>query len=93
MKYERFEDLPVWQTAIEMGVKVYRLTEDRFFYQPGDLQGQLRRSSLSVSQNIAEGFERARQRNCWRFSILRGAPRERRARHCISRRGSRRRGI
>ena len=58
MKYKRFEDLPVWQTAIEMGVKVYRLTEDRFFHQPGDLQDQLRRSSLSVSQNIAEGFER-----------------------------------
>jgi len=58
MKYERFEDLPVWQTAIEMGVKVYRLTEDRFFHQPGDLQDQLRRSSLSVSQNVAERFER-----------------------------------
>jgi four helix bundle protein len=58
MKYERFEDLPVWKTAIELGVRVYRLTEDRFFHQPGDLLGQLRRSSLSVSQNIAEGFER-----------------------------------
>lgn len=58
MKYERFEDLPVWQAAIELAKKVYDLTRDRFFAQPGDLCGQLRRASLSVSNNIAEGFER-----------------------------------
>ena len=58
MKYERFEDLPVWQSAIELAKRVYDLTKDRFFNQPGDLRDQLRRSSLSVSNNIAEGFER-----------------------------------
>ena len=58
MKYERFEDLPVWQAAIELAVGVYELTKDRFFNQPGDLRSQLRRASLSVSNNIAEGFER-----------------------------------
>jgi hypothetical protein len=58
MKYERFEDLPVWKDAIELSVRVYTLTKDRFFNQPGDLRGQLRRASLSVSNNIAEGFER-----------------------------------
>jgi len=58
MKYERFEDLPVWKDAIELAVRVYILTKDRFFNQPGDLRGQLRRASLSVSNNIAEGFER-----------------------------------
>ncbi|MGA2678454.1 MAG: four helix bundle protein [Sedimentisphaerales bacterium] len=58
MKYERFEDLPVWQAAMDLAVRVYILTEDRFFDQPGDLRSQLRRASLSVSNNIAEGFER-----------------------------------
>jgi four helix bundle protein len=58
MKYERFEDLLVWKAAIELAVGVYRLTKDRFFDQPGDLCDQLRRASLSVSNNIAEGFER-----------------------------------
>jgi len=58
MKYERFEDLPVWKLAIEIALRVYELTRDRFFSQPGDLRGQLRRSSLSISNNIAEGFER-----------------------------------
>jgi four helix bundle protein len=58
MKYERFEDLPVWQAAIDLAVQVHVLTKDKFFSQPGDLRDQLRRASLSVSNNIAEGFER-----------------------------------
>jgi four helix bundle protein len=58
MKYERFEDLPVWESAIEVALKVYTLTRDKFFSQPGDLRSQLRRASLSISNNIAEGFER-----------------------------------
>jgi four helix bundle protein len=58
MKYERFEDLPVWKAGIELGVGVYELTRDRFFHQPWDLCDQLRRASLSASNNIAEGFER-----------------------------------
>ena len=58
MKYERFEDLPVWKAAIDLARRVYVLTRDRFFSQPGDLCDQLRRAALSVSNNIAEGFER-----------------------------------
>ena len=58
MKYERFEDLPVWQAAIELAKRIYDLTKDKFFSQAGDLRSQLRRASLSVSNNIAEGFER-----------------------------------
>jgi len=58
MKYERFEQLPVWKAAVELAERVYRLTRDRYFTQPGDLREQLRRAALSVSNNIAEGFER-----------------------------------
>ena len=58
MKYERFEELPVWNAAIGLGLQVYGVTRDRFFQQPGDFCDQLRRAALSVSNNIAEGFER-----------------------------------
>ena len=58
MKYARFEDLPVWQSAIELGRRTYLVTRDRAFSQPGDLCDQLRRAALSISNNIAEGFER-----------------------------------
>ena len=58
MKYERFEDLPVWQAAVELARKIYAHTRDQFYAQPGDLRDQIRRAALSVSNNIAEGFER-----------------------------------
>jgi four helix bundle protein len=58
MKYERFEELPCWKAAMELGLGVYALTRNRFFAQPGDLRDQMRRAALSVSNNIAEGFER-----------------------------------
>ena len=58
MKYERFEDLPAWKAAVDLGLKIFAMTRDRFFTQAGDLRSQLRRAALSVSNNIAEGFER-----------------------------------
>ena len=58
MKYQRFEDLPCWKAAMDLASRIYTLTRDRFFSQPGDLSDQLRRAALSVSNNIAEGFER-----------------------------------
>jgi four helix bundle protein len=57
MTYERFEDLPVWKAAMDLALRVYALTDDRAFSVRGDLSDQLRRAALSISNNIAEGFE------------------------------------
>jgi four helix bundle protein len=38
--------------------RIYAVTKDRFFAQVGDLRNQIRRAALSVSNNVAEGFER-----------------------------------
>ena len=58
MKYTRFEDLPVWQTAIEFALRVFKFTSTADFRGLGDTKGQLERAALSISNNIAEGFER-----------------------------------
>jgi 23S rRNA-intervening sequence protein len=58
MKYQRFEDLPVWRAAIELAVRVYELTAKPNFKGHADLKDQMERSSVSISNNIAEGFER-----------------------------------
>jgi four helix bundle protein len=58
MKYERFEDLPVWKSAIELAGQVYDLTGIEYFKGKASLKDQLERATVSVSNNIAEGFER-----------------------------------
>ena len=58
MKYSTFEDLPVWKAAIEFALKVFEFTEEAEFRGIGDTKNQLERAALSISNNIAEGFER-----------------------------------
>ncbi|MCB9855113.1 MAG: four helix bundle protein [Phycisphaerales bacterium] len=58
MTYARFEDLPVWKSAMRLAIDIYDLTDDSAFRTTGDLSDQLRRATLSISNNIAEGFER-----------------------------------
>ncbi|MGD0542200.1 MAG: four helix bundle protein [Tepidisphaeraceae bacterium] len=58
MTYERFEDLPVWNAAIALAQAVFDLLDNRAFNGLGDLRNQLQRAALSISNNIAEGFER-----------------------------------
>jgi four helix bundle protein len=58
MTYHRFEDLPVWKDAIEL-----KLQLDEYCSQPAvrvqrNFVGQIDGAGLSVSNNIAEGFER-----------------------------------
>ena len=58
MKYTRFEELPVWNASIELALRIYKLTQDRSFLRQRSLRDQLERATVSISNNIAEGFER-----------------------------------
>lgn len=58
MKYKRFEELPVWKDAAKMAAEMFRFSAQPVFRGKGDLANQLQRATLSISNNIAEGFER-----------------------------------
>jgi four helix bundle protein len=58
MKYSTFEELPVWNAAVNFAVAVFEFTEKADFKGLGDTKNQLERAALSISNNIAEGFER-----------------------------------
>lgn len=58
MTYERFEDLPVWQKAAELYERTEELLEHDGLPASRGFRDQLDRAALSVSNNIAEGFER-----------------------------------
>jgi len=57
-RYERFEDLPVWQEAERLYGAVLDLLEESPKGLSYGFRNQIDRASLSVSNNIAEGFER-----------------------------------
>lgn len=61
MKIERFEDIQAWQKARELARSIYQITNEGDFAKDFTLKDQIRRASISVMSNIAEGF--ARQTN------------------------------
>lgn len=58
MKLEKFEDIIAWQKARELTKDIYQVTSIGKFEKDFSLKDQIRRSSISVVSNIAEGFER-----------------------------------
>lgn len=55
MKFDRFEDIIAWQKAKELTIQVYQLFENSKDF---GFKDQIQRASVSVMNNIAEGFER-----------------------------------
>jgi four helix bundle protein len=52
-----FEQLKVWQRAVDLAVKVYEITKNDPFNKDFGLRDQMRRASVSISSNISEGDE------------------------------------
>ncbi len=66
-KIERFEDLDLWKEATAIGVEIYKLTSSGKLMRDYSSKDQLRRAAISISNNIAEGFEYNNNRNFVRF--------------------------
>lgn len=58
MKAKKFEELEIWQEECRLTQKIYSLTQTGVFAKDVDLKRQMRRSAVSITSNIAEGFER-----------------------------------
>ncbi len=55
---KRFEDLEIWQEARRLSIKVIHLSKSTDLKNDFKLRDQIKGSSGSVMDNIAEGFER-----------------------------------
>ena len=55
---QRFEDLDVWKLARQFAKEIYSLTKKEQFVNEFRFKEQMKSSSGSVMDNIAEGFER-----------------------------------
>lgn len=80
MKITKFEDLQIWQDAIEITKTVYLVTAQEKFNSDFPLRDQLRRAIISISSNIVEGFEKNNNNEFIRFlKIAKGSTGEARS--------------
>lgn len=67
MKILRFEDLEIWKISIEIVLDIYKLSNRGKFLKDFGLRDQIRRAIISISSNIAEGFEMGNNNDLIRF--------------------------
>ena len=68
-RIEKFEDLIAWQKARELTKNIYRVTKHGDFFKDFGLRDQIRRSSVSIMSNLAEGFERGGRSEFHQFLV------------------------
>ena len=77
MKIKRFEDLEIWQEARELCKFISKVTSEGPFSKDFRFRDQVRASSGSTMDNIAEGFDRGGNKEFIQFlSISRGSTAE-----------------
>jgi len=67
VKVERFEDLLVWQKGKSLVLDVYKIFNDTIDFS---FKRQIQRAAISVTNNIAEGFERKSNKELARFLYI-----------------------
>ena len=67
MKAKSFEDLQVWQDTRKFVKSIYELTSLDNFKKDYGLKDQIQRASVSIMNNISEGFERDSNKEFMRF--------------------------
>ena len=70
MRAERFEDLEVWKQARLLAMKIYSLVKSSGIAKDFGLRDQIQRAAVSVSSNIAEGFERNSNKELVNFLFI-----------------------
>ena len=57
-KFQRFEDIEAWKAARKLTNRIYDCSMEGEFSRDFAFRNQIRRASVSILSNIAEGFER-----------------------------------
>ena len=69
-RIECFEDIEAWQDARVLVRAIYEVTREGRFARDFGLKDQIRRAAISTMSNIAEGFERASNKEFIRFLYI-----------------------
>jgi four helix bundle protein len=57
-KFSKFEEIQAWQKAKDLTLLIYKITAEETFAKDFGLKDQIRRASVSIMANIAEGHGR-----------------------------------
>ena len=68
--FRRFEEIEAWQLGRELNRRVYEATAGWEFSKDFALRDQIRRASISVSSNVAEGYARRSSADFARFLVI-----------------------
>jgi four helix bundle protein len=68
--FQRFEDIKAWQKARELNRTIYAITSKDSFSRDYGLRDQIRRASVSIMANIAEGFGRRTNKDFANFLVI-----------------------
>jgi len=66
-KITKFEDIEVWQDARLLAKEIYRMTKS---WKDFSLKDQMRRASVSIMANIAEGYARRSDKEFSQFLFI-----------------------
>lgn len=69
--FKTIEDIKVWDESIKLVTEIYLITnQNKIFMYDYALKEQIRKSSISIPSNIAEGYERGSKREFIRFLYI-----------------------
>jgi four helix bundle protein len=72
--FQRFEEIEVWQKARQLTKQVYQVSSMGSFARDFGLRDQMRRACVSITSNIAEGYEREGTKEFLQFlSVAKGS--------------------
>jgi four helix bundle protein len=66
----KFQNLKVWQRGKDLAVSIYKVTGGGSFYKDYGLRDQIRRATVSIPSNIAEGDELGTDKQAVRFFYM-----------------------
>ena len=69
-RIERFEEIEAWKKARELTKAIYKVSAKGDFARDFGLRDQIRRASISILSNIAEGFERGGDKEFKQFLAM-----------------------
>jgi len=69
-KIEKFEDIRAWQSAREVVNRIYEISQDEKFKRDYTLGDQIKRASISIMSNVAEGFSRQSRKEFIQFLFI-----------------------